>query len=164
MRLFNLLPASLLLLLSACAEPTSSESTQPDLASEEQALRDLNTRWLSASQANDAAAEAAFFAADGVAYREGVDPIIGPAAYQASKSQFLAENPQATVTWSTDTIQIAESADLAVQTGEVRAAGLASLSEAEVIRRRYVVVWKKVDGAWKIAYDIGSTLPASSSR
>lgn len=160
MRFYSLLPASLLL-LSACTGPTQTGSVQIDRASEERAIRELNSRWLNASREHDVAAEAAFFAADGVAYREGVDPIVGPAAFQAGRTRFLTENPRSEVTWSTDAIQIAGSGDLAVQTGEVRISGLASQSEADVIRRRFVVVWKKVGGDWKIAYDIGSTLPES---
>lgn len=157
------------LLVSVCLLATGSihaqqappTSARADLANEEKAIRDLNTRWLQAVEARDAAEEAALFAADGVAYREGVEPRVGPAVFQAARTNFLAENPRAHVTWSTDNIEIAQSRDLAVQTGEVRITGLRSQSEGEIIRRRYVVVWKKVDGDWKVAHDIGATLPAA---
>jgi len=73
---------------------------------------------LKAAQARDAAGEAAVFASDGVAYRKHVDPLVGPAAFLAYVTKFETDNPKLNVAWSTDAIRIAESGDLAIQTGE----------------------------------------------
>jgi len=137
-----------LLFLAACS--------QPDLAREEQAIRDIDARWLKARQLNDVAAEAALFANDGVAYRPNVDPLVGPAAYQAFRTKFQTDNPKGTTTWSTDAIRVAESGELAVQTGPYHDTALGPNGDRED-KGRFVTVWTKVNGEWKVAHDIGST-------
>jgi uncharacterized protein (TIGR02246 family) len=137
-----------LLFLAGCSSP--------DLTREEQAIRDNDARWLKAAQARDAAGEGAMFASDGVAYREHIDPLVGPAAFQVFTTKFATDNPKASTTWSTDAIRIAESGDLAIQTGEYRLTGLGTKGDGED-KGRFVTVWKKVNGEWKVAHDIGST-------
>jgi len=148
--------AALVLLVGGCSQPAPAPVAGPDLASEERAIRDMDARWLQAAQAKDAAGEAAMFAEDGVAYREHVEPLAGPAAYQAYVTKFQADNPMVNVTWTTDAIRIADSGDLAVQTGEYHLTALGPRGDRED-RGRYVTVWKKVGDAWKVAHDIGST-------
>lgn len=96
------------------------------------------------------------FANDGVAYRPNIDPLVGPAAYQAYQTKLWADNPKRTITWSTDAIRIAESGDIAIQTGTYSDTGLGPNGDRED-KGRYVTVWKKVNGEWKVAHDIGST-------
>jgi hypothetical protein len=48
------------------------------------------------------------FASDGVAYREHVDPLVGPAAFQTRDTKFYADNPKQTTNWTTESIQIAD--------------------------------------------------------
>lgn len=149
--------ASLLTACSPPAPPPAPETAaKPDLAAEERAIRDADARWLKAAMARDAQAEAAVFASDGVAYREHVDPLVGPAAFQAFAMKFAADNPKASTTWSTDDISVAASGDLAVQTGQYHLTGLGPKGDRED-RGRFVTVWKKVNGEWKVARDIGST-------
>ena len=156
LRRMNVLPAGLLFLVAACSQPAPVPPQKPDLASEEKAIRDMDARWLKATQARDAAGEAAVFAIDGVAYREHIDPLLGPGAFQEYTTKFQTDNPKANVTWSTDAIRIAESGDLAIQTGEYHLTGLGPKAERED-KGRFVTVWKKVNGEWKVAHDIGST-------
>jgi uncharacterized protein (TIGR02246 family) len=160
MRIIRLIPSALLLLVVACSQPAppapAPAAPKPDLAAEEKAIRAMDARWLKAAMARDGAGEAASFASDGTAYREHLQPIAGPAAYQAYATKFYADNPKANVTWSTDAIHVAESGELAVQVGESRTTGLGAKGEGED-RTRFVTVWKKVGGEWKVAYDIGST-------
>jgi hypothetical protein len=54
----------------ACSQSTAAPGSKPDLTVEEQAIREMDARWLKAAQARDPAGEAAMFASDGVAYRE----------------------------------------------------------------------------------------------
>ena len=155
MRLLIALTAMLVFLVAGCSQ-SAPTSPKPDLASEEKAIRDMDARWLKATQARDAAGAAAVFATDGVAYREHVDPLVGPAGFQAWRTKYETDNPKANDTWSTDAIRVAESGEIAVQTGEYRTTGLGAKGDRED-RGRFVTVWKKVGGEWKVAYDISST-------
>jgi uncharacterized protein (TIGR02246 family) len=154
-----MLAAASLFVTIGCSPPAPAPpptAPGPDLAAEEKALRDLDARWLRAVQSRDAAQEAALFASDGVAYREHVDPLVGPAAYQAYVTKFQADNPKANITWTTDGFEFAASGDLAIQTGAVHSTGLGPNGVAED-RARYVTAWKKVGGEWKVAHDISLT-------
>ena len=156
MRLRVVLTVFPVFLFAACSQPAPSSAPKPDLTIEEKAIRDMDARWLKAAQARDAAGEAAMFASDGVAYREHVDPLVGPAAFQAWDTKQYTDNPKQISSWSTDSISITDSGDLAIQTGEYHVTGIGQKGDRED-KGRFVTVWKKVGGEWKVAHDIGST-------
>jgi uncharacterized protein (TIGR02246 family) len=161
MRLRELPIVLLVFLFASCSQPAPASEPKPDLAAEEKAIHDADASWLKAAQARDAAAEAAVFATDGVAYREHVDPLVGPAAYEAFTVKLYADNPKQIGTWTTEAIQVADSGDLAVQTGQFHVTGIGPKGDGED-KGRFVTVWKKVAGQWKVADDIGSTtMPAA---
>lgn len=156
MRSLTVLTLALGFLVAACSQSVPAPAPQRDLASEEKAIRGMDARWLKAAQSRNPSGEAAIFASDGVAYREHNDPLVGPAAYQAFQTKFYADNPQVSTTWSTDAIRVAESGDLAVQTGEFHNTALGATGDRED-KGRFVTVWKKTDGEWKVAHDMSST-------
>ena len=156
MRLRFVLMVFIVSLVAACSQPAPSPAPKPDLATEEKAIRDMDARWLKAAQDRDPAAEAAMFASDGVAYREHVDPLVGPAAFQAWDTKLYADNPKQIVTWTTDSIRVADSGDLAIQIGEYHETGIGPKGDGED-KGYFVTVWKKVGGEWKVAHDISST-------
>ena len=156
MRFCVALATFLVFLVAACSQPAPSPASKPDLAAEEKAIRDTDARWQKAAQDRDPAGEAAIFASDGVAYREHVDPLVGPAAFQTWDSKVYAENPRQNTTWTTESLRVADSGDLAIQTGEYHVTAMGPKGDQED-RGRFVTVWKKVNGEWKVAHDIGST-------
>jgi uncharacterized protein (TIGR02246 family) len=138
----------------------STAPPKPDLAFEEQAIREMDTRWQQAVHARDARAQAAIYPSDGVAYRAGETPLIGPASILTWEAKSASENPKADSSWTTDQIRVAAAGDVAVQTGEAHITGMGRNGEDRTVRReRLVTVWKKVDGEWKVAHDISSSLP-----
>jgi uncharacterized protein (TIGR02246 family) len=156
MRLREVPMMLLLLLCAACSQTAPASAPKPDLTAEDKAIREADAKWLKAAQSRDARAEAAVFASDGVAYREHVDPLVGPAAFESWSAKQYAENPKQTSTWSTEAIQITAAGDIAVQTGQYHLTGVGPKGDGED-SGRFVTVWKKVDGEWKVAHDIGST-------
>jgi uncharacterized protein (TIGR02246 family) len=158
MRLLVFASAVCVLFVSSCSQPAPPAETasKPDLAAEAKAIREIDAKWLQAAQARDAATPASFFAEDGVAYPAHTEPVVGPAAVQADIEKRNAENPKRMVTWSTDAIHVAESGELAVQSGRYEMTNLGPKGDRED-RGRFVTVWKKVNGQWKVAHDIGST-------
>src|SRR5215471_9815699 len=139
-----------LVLTAAC-----SPARAPDPAADEQAIRALATRWQKALLDRDAATQASMFAPDGVSYHDGQEPLVGPGAILAWETRAVTNHPKAKITSTTDRIQISASGDLAVQTGEGRLTSLGEHGEdQQVHRQRFVTVWKKVNGEWKVAHDI----------
>lgn len=162
MRFLIGLVSMFVLLQAACSQPApvaTASAPKPDLAADEKAIRDLDARWLKVVQAKDAAGEAALFASDGVYDSEHMEPLVGPAAYQAYSAKNYSENPKSNVTWATEKIQIAEAGDIAIQTGSAHVTGLGPKGDRED-KRRFITVWKKVNGEWKVAHDIDwTTMP-----
>lgn len=74
------------------------------------------------------------------------------------------KNPKQDVTWSTDRVDVSTSGDLAVEYGKYDVKGLGAKG-TESDQGRYVTVYKKVNGDWKVAADIGtSTKPVVASK
>ena len=146
-------------LVAGCSQPPPAPVSKPDLAMEEKAIRDVDAQWLKTIQERNASAEAALFANDGVRYINRDDPLVGPAAIQAASVKYLAENPKMGDTWTTESIEVAQSGELAIQTGEYHFTGLGPKGEGED-RGWFLTVWKKVGSEWKVAHDITSrTMP-----
>jgi uncharacterized protein (TIGR02246 family) len=164
MRLRELALVLLASLFASCSQPAPASAPKPDMATEEKAIREADATWLKAAQARDASAEAAVFATDGVAYREHTDPLVGPVAFQEWSAKEYVENPKEVAAWTTEAIQITDSGELAVQTGQFHVAGLGPKGDGED-KGRYVTIWKKVNGEWKVAHDISSTtMPAPTGK
>jgi uncharacterized protein (TIGR02246 family) len=137
--------------LAGCSRPPQP----PDVAAEEQAIRNLAARWQKALLERDAAGQAAMFAPDGIEYHDRQEPLVGPAAILAWESKAASNHPKAVITTTTNEIRIAASGDLAVQSGDGRITGLGANGEDHSVRtQRFVTVWRKVNGEWKVAHDI----------
>jgi uncharacterized protein (TIGR02246 family) len=148
-------------LAAACAQPAPAPAPaptpKPDLAAEERAIRDADARWLKIAQARDAAGEGRMFTADGIAVRQGGE-FTGPAAIEAIVAKDYAANPKSQTTWTTDSIRVAESGELAVQTGQTHTVNAGPKGVGEN-RARFVTAWRKINGEWKVAYDMSTPIP-----
>ncbi len=139
-------------LFRVAASPGGSVSSA---SSDDAAIRALAARWQKAVLDRDPDVQASMFADDGVSYHDGQEPLVGPTAIRAWEARSRASHPKATITSATDAIRIAAAGDMAVQTGEGRLTSLGADGEDHAIhRQRFVTVWKKVDGQWKVAHDI----------
>ena len=148
-------------LAAACVQPPLAPApaapSKPDLAAEERAIREVDARWLKIAQARDAAGEAGMFAADGIAVRQQGAEFTGPAAIEASAAKEYADNPKSQTTWTIDSIRVAESGELAFQTGQLHTVNAGPKGVGET-RARFVTLWRKIDGEWKVAYDISAPM------
>jgi len=145
------------LFLAACAAPPAEEPGV-DLAAEAQAIRDASAAWLAAAEARDAATIDSFFTADITTIFDGKVQE-GLAAVQSSREEEWAENPDATVTWSTTAVEVAASGDLAFERGNWTS-DPDGAGEAPEEHGEYLTVWKKIDGQWKVQHDAGTTIKA----
>jgi uncharacterized protein (TIGR02246 family) len=138
--------------LAACAAP----QPQVDIAAEEQAVRALSMRWLELDKAKDNAGIAALFADDGVMYREGAEPAVGSAAIQAALAAEDTQNPDETVEWTTDRVEVAPSGDLAVEQGTWTSTTPAAAGSTQA-SGKFLTVHRKVNGEWKVVADMSIT-------
>jgi uncharacterized protein (TIGR02246 family) len=134
-----------------------------DLKAEEEAVRAISMNWLELMKARDAAAIAALFADDGIVFSMNQEPLVGPAAIQANLAGDFAENPERVINWTTDRVDVAASGDLATEFGSWTESipGPAGVEEDQ---GKYITVYRKVNGVWKVAGDMGiSTKPVAGS-
>jgi len=149
-------------LLAACVQQT--EKKPVDLKSEEQAIRSLSMKWLELDKAHDVAGQAALYADDGVTIRENEEPAVGPTAIQNLIIRFYEQNPKVIPNWGTDRVEIAVSGDLAVEYGSWSGTDFGPTGTEED-HGKYITVYRKVNGIWKVASDISlSTKPEDISK
>ena len=130
-----------------------------DLTAEAQAVRDATMEWLTVHQAKDFARSAAYYAPDGIAFYPNQDPLVGPAAIQAYFEALATKLPDFSGSCTVDKVVVAASGDMAVETGSC----VHSNEGKEVDRGKYVLTWRKVDGAWKATTNMGvSTVPVTA--
>jgi uncharacterized protein (TIGR02246 family) len=129
-----------------------SSAQAADLAAEETAIRNLDNQWLEAVAAGDAASTAAFYAEDGQIMPTGSPAAQGREAV-AAVWQSLMDLPDFSLIFAPTRIVIAESADVAWETGTY---DLSFTSESGPVadHGKYVVTWTKVNGRWLVGADI----------
>ncbi len=143
------LPA-LVALVAACAT-----TPRVDRASEEQRIRELSQRQMAAAQAKDAAAMATFYADDAVFMGANQATLRGRDAIRRGMEGMFAL-PNLAFSFTPTTIQVAESGDIAYETGTYRfGADMPGgrLDDAG----KYLTIWRKIGGEWRIVADMNNS-------
>ena len=112
----------------------------------------LNAKWVQAFKDNDMAVIAALMTPDSLLLAPNAPPIKGT---QAIVDTWMAwrELPNVEITFGATFVDVAASGDLAYDYGAYSFAF--DSEEGRVVDEgKYIVVWKKVDGAWKVMADI----------
>lgn len=140
----------------ACAEAgREGEAPQAETAgADEDAIRQISSGWLEHARARNADSVAAYFAPDAVVLQPGEPPTEGVQAIRADIAEEWAENPDFTVDWSTTSVEVAASGDMAWERG-TWTFDPDGPGEADELRGEYITVYEKVDGEWKVAADVG---------
>jgi len=153
---------SIFLALTACTPQT--EKQKIDLNAEELAVRAVSMQWLDLAKKHDIQNIVLLLTDDAIFYRENNEPAVGHDAIRKIEEQYLESNPAFVPNWSTDRVEIASSGDLAIEWGTWSEAGSGLDGTAED-HGRYVTVYRKVDGIWKVTTDISvSTKPEESLK
>src|SRR2546427_11767689 len=149
--------------LIALAAVASGCVQRADVATEERVIRDLDKKWVQAVGAKDTTAIANVYAEDANFLAPGAPRASGRAAIRQAWVGLL-KAPNLVVTFEPTKITIASSADIAYETGSYhlgydlpqanRVKGRAAKSRRLEDTGKYVVAWKKVNGGWKVQYDI----------
>jgi len=150
--------------LLAVAAAVNACVQRADVATEERVIRDLDKKWVQAVAAKDTTAIANTYAEDANFLAPGAPRASGRAAVRQAWVG-LVKAPNLVLTFEPTKITIASSADIAYETGsyhlgyDVAPKGKRVKGKAVKSRRvedtgKYVVAWKKVNGEWKVQYDI----------
>jgi uncharacterized protein (TIGR02246 family) len=156
------------LLLPACqvgekpaddaAELNSAEAV--DTGADEQAIRGHVDRWLQLVTAKDAAGIAELYAEDGAVMPPNASIGKGRAAVQQTWASMMG-TPGFGLTFTPEQILVSTAGDMALDRGTYRLT-IAPNGPTQTDTGKYVVVWRKIGGEWKVAADIfNSDLPAS---
>jgi len=139
------------LVVAGCA----GGSRPPDLAADERAIRELSATWQKALLARDAETQASMFADDGISYHDGQPPLVGPQAILEWEKNAVNRHPKAKITSRTTELKISAAGDVAIQAGEGELTDLGENGEDHgVHKQRFLTIWKKVNGRWKVAHDM----------
>jgi uncharacterized protein (TIGR02246 family) len=133
--------------LAGCdrTEPRDAPAAaETNVAADEQTIRDLGERWGGFVRDKDAAAIAQLYTEDGALMPPNMPIAKGRSAIQQGWTSML-QSPGFDLTFAPEQIQVSTSGDMALDRGTYR------LGEET---GKYVVVWRKIGGEWKVAADI----------
>ncbi len=135
-------------------------STSPALAHSVSAqINEISVKWVAAFKQGDFAAIEALYASNGLLLPSNSPPVEGPKAIvEVWKS--WGELPNVEIDFGANRIEVSSSGDMAYDYGWYTFAF--DTDKGRVTDKgKYIVVWKKVGGAWKVAADMFNTnLPA----
>ena len=135
-------------------------TTRLESVSDEQTIRELDRRWVAAFAARNLDAIASVYADDAVLMMPHAPHAYGHAEIGAGWAKLL-ETPGVSLTFRPAKIDVAESGDMASDIGTYTFAMSGPTGRIED-RGKYLVVWKKVNGVWKVLADMfNSSLPKS---
>jgi len=141
--------------IAGCAAPPPPE-IEVDVVAEAQAIRDLSAIWLEAAKQRDGATIDGMFAPDATTIFDG-KVLEGLAAIRADRDLEWAEEPQGELDWTTSSVIVAASGDLAVERGSWTEQEIEDDGE-EISNGEFVTVWTKIDGQWKVLIDAGTEI------
>lgn len=146
--------------ISGCAAKKEEPPAEPaapavDVAAEEAAIRNRSAEWMNFANAKDIASVVTVYSPDAVtAYdgtvQRGIDEI------RAGAESGLQEDPDSVIAWSTTSVRVAASGDLAVETGNITLDPDGAAGKQPATTGVFVTAWEKVDGTWRVIADAGT--------
>jgi uncharacterized protein (TIGR02246 family) len=141
-----------LIALCGCAAQTNTAAIR---AADEAAILAADQRLLAAAGSHDAEAFAAEFAADGELLFPNRPKARGREAIRETVAADFAL-PGFNVSWEQSKLMVSQAGDLAVSIGSYHLR--LSLAEGPIDDRgKYMTVWRKIDGQWRVAADMINT-------
>ncbi len=120
---------------------------------DETAIRKLDEEWGKAASAKDLDAVVAFYAADGSLVWPGAPAAHGTDEIRANWQNMLKTTQGLSLRFIPERIVIADDGTLASDFGKVEFGHDPNEWVHIQETAKYVVVWKKVKGSWKVLYD-----------
>lgn len=148
-------PQTMTLLALAALVPLAAPgcARHADIAAEERIIRDISKRWLQAVAARDTMTIGNFYAEDGEFLPQGGPRVTGRAAARSAWAQFL-KAPNLSLTFEPSKVTVSNAGDVAYETGNYTLGMDGPKGQRIEDAGKFVVAWKKVNGEWKVQYDI----------
>ena len=127
-----------------------SQYTPTTTHGDEQAIRDLDAQWGAAASRSDVAAVVPFYAHDGSLVWPDQPAVHGTDAIRAAWEEMVKEFPGLSLNFTPERIVV--SGDLASDFGRVDL-GFDQGSQRTTMSAKYLVVWRREGGTWKVLYD-----------
>jgi uncharacterized protein (TIGR02246 family) len=141
--------ASVCFFLAGCTR-TPTIDTRADL----EAIREIEAQWTAAVKARDVDKLLGFFASDAVTMDANAPITVGYEAIRVPIESWLADEAVSRTFVSTlDAIEVSACGDLAYTRGTHRFSLTTPTGLAEQVGK-WVTVYKKIDGEWKVIVDI----------
>ena len=151
-----------ILVLAACGSTQMSSDMQSGDA--ESSIKQANAAFATAMRTNDFDAITNTYTADATFMPPNMPAAHGQSAIRTAWTGFLGQFSSTDIMLTTDDVQ--QSGDLAAETGRYMVHVVPKGTTTPVTDSgKYVVVWKKIDGRWKIYRDIfNSDLPVPTGH
>jgi uncharacterized protein (TIGR02246 family) len=133
----------------------STTAVRVHMSADEQEIRELGRKWLAAVRAKDAVASAGFYASDGAMFNADAPLARGSAAVTAAWQRLLGMR-NVNLTFASTQLTVSNSGDMAYDIGTYE---LSFDDDKGMVKDvgKYVTVWRKVGGQWKVAADIANS-------
>lgn len=145
-----LIPAA----VSACGANLcdTDEKSQINLAADREKIMELERKWSDMYGKRDLGGIAGLWAEDGIMFLPGKEIIVGlNNVIEETRAEFEhAEQSGEVVTWEPLDVAVASNGDMAYAYG----AGVVKKPGGTIKRTKYLAVWVKKDGEWKVAIDM----------
>lgn len=137
----------------AAALAAGAAMTSPALADDVSAqIADLDQKWVQALKKGDLEWVEAVYLSDGLLLPPNAPPVEGSSAIVEVWKSY-SELPNVAIDFGPDRVEASSSGDMAYDYGWYTFAFDSDNGRVED-KGKYVVVWKNVDGTWKVAADI----------
>ncbi|MBM4219368.1 MAG: nuclear transport factor 2 family protein [Gammaproteobacteria bacterium] len=134
--------------------PAAPAAPAVDLAAEEAAIRSRSAEWMNFLNAKDAASIRNVYTADATTIYDG--SVRRGDAVVASAEKNFADNPNEVVSWTTDSVRLAQSGDLAIEFGTLRTDLDGAEGKEPATDGAFVTIWMKTADGWRVLADAGT--------
>lgn len=143
------------LLAGACAQPPAEPVAEPELAfdaaAEAEVIMALERQWSEKFGADDVDWIMDLHAADAWQLPANAEPINDREALRAAW-EGMAQTEGLEISWESTLARVSESGDMAWDLGSVTITN----PDGSVVPAKYLVVWTREEGRWKVAADMFS--------
>jgi uncharacterized protein (TIGR02246 family) len=136
----------------AATDDSAAAAPKVDYAAEEKAIRDLDAQWANAVAAKDTAAISKLYATDALFMPPNMQALGGRAGAQKGWGGMFSMLGFG-LTFGPTKIVVAQSGDMAYDIGTYTFTMQGAKGPVED-KGKYLVVWKKQDGQWKVVADM----------